>query len=495
VPCGARLFCERGLDMAKDTPKLTAKALHAEMLSQFADGAVFKRAAGYGAEYIAQSYDRAVAPEAAAQSALEAFREPMPTQMGNPEQIIDTLHELGSPGTMAQLGGRFFGLVNGSAIPTSLAARLLADSWDQNAILHAISPTNAVLEEVCQNWLVDLLGLPEGTVAGLVGGTSTAILSGLAAARWRLCHQLGYDINAGGLAGAPKLRIVTGAHAHSTVIKAVALLGFGTDNIETVDVDDQGRLRPDCLPDLDDRTILVLQAGNVNSGAFDPLRPCCEAANAAGAWVHIDGAFGLWAAACEPLGHLTDGLELAQSWSVDGHKTLNTPYANGISLCADAEALVNALQNSGAYIMYSEQRDGMLYTPEMSRRARAVDLWAALKYLGRDGIDRLVLSLHERATQFAQELATEGFRVINDVVFNQVLLEVGDQAQTDALIARIQASGETWVGGSQWFGKPVIRVSVSSWATSPQDVSRAVAAFCAAREMNRSGVDSTPVTP
>nr|MBX2853394.1 aminotransferase class V-fold PLP-dependent enzyme [Paracoccaceae bacterium] len=275
--------------------------------------------------------------------------------------------------------------------------------------------------------------------------------------------------------------IVTGRHAHSTVLKAAALLGFGTDNIEWVEVDAQGRLRLDALPPLDNSCILVLQAGNVNSGAFDPIRAACERAGEAGAWVHVDGAFGLWAAACASLSHLTDGLELAQSWSVDGHKTLNTPYDNGISLCADPEAVVKALQNSGAYIMYSEQRDGMLYTPEMSRRARAVDLWATLKYLGRAGIDRMVLSLHEGAVQFAAELGEAGFEVVNEVAFNQVMIRVGDQGRTNALVAAIQQSGEAWVGDSLWFGEPVIRVSVCSWATTPEDVSRAVAAFVTAR--------------
>jgi len=460
----------------------SAQSLHDEMLAQLKDGALLARAAEYGREYLRESYDRNVAPSEVAQAALKAFREPLPQEMGNPYAIIDALHEIGSPGTMAQVGGRFFGLVNGSVIPASLAARILADAWDQNAVLHAISPVNAALEETCQDWLRELLGLPESTVAGFVSGTSMSIVCGLAAARWRLCESAGYDINARGFAGAPRLRIVTSRHAHSTVLKAIALLGFGTGNIEWAEVDEQGRLRPETLPELDANTILILQAGNVNSGAFDPIRKCCEIARAAGSWVHIDGAFGLWAAASKSLRHLTDGLELAHSWSVDGHKTLNTPYDRGISLCADSEALVKALQNSGAYIMYSEHRDGMLYTPEMSRRARAVDLWAALKYLGREGVDRLVLSLHERAKQFGEELSRAGFLVINDVVFNQVLVEIGDQEKTSAFTAEIQKSGETWVGGSLWFGKPVIRISVCSWATSSDDVSRSVAAFVSARE-------------
>ncbi len=461
--------------------RLTGETLHDEMRAQLEDGTLFERALAHGRDYLRGSHDRNVAPTREAQDALAVFHEPLPEGQSDPVAIIDALHEAGSPGTVAQTGGRFFGLVNGGVVPAALAARILADTWDQNAVLHGVSPVNAVIEETCQDWVRSLLGLPEDTVAGFVSGTSMAIVCGLAAARWRLCQLLGYDINAGGLAGAPNLRLVTGRQAHSTVLKAIALLGFGTANIEWAEVDGQGRLRPDSLPELDDRTILILQAGNVNSGAFDPIRTCCERANAAGAWVHIDGAFGLWAAASKSLRHLTDGIELARSWSVDGHKTLNTPYDSGISLCADPEAVVKALQNSGAYIMYSDQRDSMLYTPEMSRRARAIDLWAALKYLGRAGVDRMILSLHERARQFSDELREAGFRICNEVVFNQVLVAVGDQSRTDAFVAQVQQSGEAWVGGSLWFEKPVVRISVCSWATTTEDVTRTVRAFIAAR--------------
>jgi len=451
------------------------------MAAVLAAGDVLADAAVRAQAYLEAAPDRHVAPTADAVAALDRFREPLPESVGDAQSVLRMLDEVGSPGTMAQVGGRFFGLVNGSVVPAGLAARVLADAWDQNAVLHAVSPTNAVIEETCQAWLRDLLGLPEQTVAGFVSGTSMAIVCGLAAARWRLCERAGYDVNAGGLAGAPPLRIVTGRHAHSTVLKGAALLGFGTDNIEWVDVDDQGRLDAASLPHLDERTILILQAGNVNSGAFDPIRECAERARAAGAWTHVDGAFGLWAAACSSLAHLTDGHELSDSWSVDGHKTLNTPYDNGISLCADPRAMVAALQNSADYIMYSGQRDGMLYTPEMSRRARAVDLWATLKYLGREGVDRQVLSLHERAVQFRDELTAAGFEVVNDVVFNQTMIRLGDQTVTDAFVAAVQASGEAWVGASSWFGEPVVRVSVCSWMTSPEDVSRAVTAFVAAR--------------
>ncbi|MEM1188978.1 MAG: aminotransferase class V-fold PLP-dependent enzyme [Pseudomonadota bacterium] len=456
--------------------------LQREMSAQISAGDLLERSLAYGSEYLSNAHARSVAPGEDAQKALAMFREPLPTSTGDAAKIIDELHALGSPATVAQTGGRFFGLVNGGCIPASLAARLLADVWDQNAVLHATSPTAAALESVCEAWLKELFGLPESTVAGFVTGTSIAIVLGLAAARWRICARRGYDVNARGLAGAPPLRIVTGRHAHSTVIKAVALLGLGTANIEWAEVDEQGRLLPETLPELDDSCIVILQAGNVNSGAFDPLRTVGGAARDSGAWVHIDGAFGLWAAAAAATRHLADGLELADSWSVDGHKTLNTPYDNGIALCRDAEALTGALENSGAYIMYSQERDSSRYTPELSRRARGVELWAALKYLGRDGIDALVTHLHARARQFSEELSAAGFAILNDVVFNQVLVEIGNQETTDAFVLRVRASGEAWVGASAWFGKPVVRISVCSWATTPDDVSRTVAAFEAARK-------------
>lgn len=455
--------------------------LHKNMRREMEDGGLFARAAEMGREYLRGVPARRVSPGADAEAALAAFREPLPETPGGADEILEMLHRIGSPATMAQTGGRFFGLVNGGAVPAALAARMLADMWDQNAVLRAASPVNAVLEETCEAWLKDLFGLPDETVAGFVSGSSMAIFCALAAARWRLCEREGYDVNARGMAGAPKLRVITGRHAHSTVVKAVALLGFGDGNIEWAEVDGEGRIRPETLPEMDARTILVLQAGNVNSGAFDPLRVCCERARGAGAWVHIDGAFGLWARAAPALAHLADGAELAHSWSTDGHKTLNTPYECGVCLCADKDALMNAMRNSGAYIMYSEHREGMLYTAEMSRRARAADLWAALKYLGRAGTGQMVTTLHEHTRRFAAGLRAEGFNIINDVVFNQALAAYGGADETAALVKHIQDSGEAWVGASEWFGKPVVRVSVCSWATTEEDVDRGVRAFADAR--------------
>jgi glutamate/tyrosine decarboxylase-like PLP-dependent enzyme len=265
--------------------------------------------------------------------------------------------------------------------------------------------------------------------------------------------------------------------AHGTVLKAISVLGLGKDNIEWVEADTQGRMILEKLPVLDENTLLILQAGNVNTGSFDDFNEICDKAVQANAWIHIDGAFGLWAAASEPLRYLTRGIEKANSWSVDGHKTLNTPYDCGIVLCNDREALVSALQATGSYIVYGDKRDGMLYTPEMSRRARIVELWATIKYLGRQGMDDLVYGLHERAVQFAQELKDAGFQVVNEVVFNQVLCACETDDMTAKTIEFIQESRECWCGGAQYNGRKVIRISVCSWATTPEDVSRSVRAF------------------
>ncbi|RMF00667.1 MAG: aspartate aminotransferase family protein [Chloroflexi bacterium] len=456
--------------------------LQEKMFREFEDKKIFEQARSFAFDYLNTAFERNVFPSEEAIGNLDEFAEELPAHPGEAASILAQLHRYGSPATVAQIGGRYFGFVNGGVIPVSLAARWLSDVWDQNAALYVISPLVSKLEEIVEGWFRQLLGLPERVVAGFVSGSSTAIFCGLAAARYRVLQNNNWDVNRKGLNGAPKIRVVAGRHAHATVIKAVALLGFGVDNIEWIDTDVQGRVAASAVPPLDGRTILILQAGNVNSGAFDDFESICKQAREAGAWIHIDGAFGLWAAASQQLRHLTRGIEYANSWSVDGHKTLNTPYDSGIVLCDDKEALVHALQASGAYIAYSDHKDGMLYTPEMSRRARAVELWAALKYLGKSGVDELVSGLHRRAAQFGRELQENGFTVLNDVVFNQVLVSCGDDELTRRTLKYIQQSGECWVGGSTWFDRAVIRISVCSWATTREDVSRSVRAFVAARD-------------
>ena len=436
--------------------------LQKEMFTQIRAKELFEQAKGYAYAYMDGVRDRNVFPTDQATKALDIFDEPFPTVPGNPAEILQRLHEYGSPATAAQTGGRYFGFVNGGSVPTALAARWLSDVWDQNTALYIMSPIVSQLESVCEKWLVDLVGLPAGTSAGFVSGSSSATLCGLAAARNELLQRQGWDVNADGLFGAPELRVVVGEQAHATVFKALALLGLGRKRVELVPTDDQGRMLADKMPALDGHCLVIAQAGNVNSGAFDPFDEICEHARSAGAWVHIDGAFGLWAAGSKTKQFLTRGIEKADSWSVDAHKTLNAPYDCGIILCSHREALVTAMQATGSYIHYSEKRDGMLYTPEMSRRARVVELWATLKSLGKEGVEQLVDRLCDHANRFDVELQDRGFRILNEVVFNQVLVACDTPEQTRATLENIQKYGECWCGGAVWNGEPVIRISVCS---------------------------------
>jgi glutamate/tyrosine decarboxylase-like PLP-dependent enzyme len=472
----------------KDSQIMTeksAKSLQQTMFEEFQNKTVFKQAQKFAFDYADKAFDRNVFPDSKAIKNLQLFDEPMPDNGALAGQVIQQLHEHGSPASMSQIGGRYFGLVNGGVIPTSLAAKWLSDFWDQNTPLYLSSPIASQLESVVENWLKSLLGLPAETVAGFVSGSSMAIFCCLAAARYRIYQHYDWDVNAKGLANAPPIRIIAGRHAHATVIKAISLLGLGYENIEWIECDEQGRIETQNLPKFDQSCLLILQAGNVNSGSFDDFGKICKVARQAGAWSHIDGAFGLWAAASQSLKHLTNGMEMADSWSVDAHKTLNAPYDNGISLCRDRDALVNALHASGAYFTYGDKRDGMLYTPEMSRRARVVELWAALKYLGQSGVDELVTSLHQNARHFATRLTEAGFEISNEVVFNQILVDCGPSVSQPSMLEHIQQSGECWVGGTIWLGQPRIRVSVCSWATTEADIDRSVAAFVAARSASK----------
>jgi len=459
------------------------------MFSELLKHDLFEQAKDYALEYAENSIDRNVYPTDNAIENLKVFDESLPDKIGESKTIIEKLHKYGSPATVSQIGGRYFGLVNGGIIPTALAVKWINDFWDQNTPLYVTSPITSKLETIVENWLKEIFNLTTDTVAGFVSGTSMAILCGLAAARYRIYRRLDWDVNSKGLINAPKIRIVAGKHAHGTVLKAVTLLGFGKDIIEWVDVDNQGRIIPDLIPELDERTILILQAGNVNSGAFDSFQDICDKAKQSNAWIHIDGAFGLWAAGSEKLSYLTKGIEKADSWSVDGHKTLNTPYDSGIVLCKDKDALVSALQASGSYIVYGENRDGMLYTPEMSRRARAVELWATIKYLGKEGIDELVYGLHDRAKQFADGLSKYGFKILNEVVFNQVIVACDNDLETESTLKNIQELRDCWCGGSQWFDKKVIRISVCSWATTEKDIDISINSFVKAREMTKNKIN------
>ena len=423
------------------------QTLRDKMFAQLQEKSLFEQAKAYAFDYLDKALERNVYPSEQAIENLKYFTEALPEENTDPEHILKQLNDYGSPATVSQIGGRYFGLVNGGILPVSLATKWLTDTWDQNTPLYVTSPITSTLEEICEDWLRELLELPTNTIAGFVSGSSMSILCSLAAARYRIFQNAGWDINKKGYSGAPAIRIITSRQTHGTVVKAIALLGFGIDNIEWVDADEQGRIIVDQVPELDSSCIVILQAGNVNSGAFDRFNSICEQAARVNAWVHIDGAFGLWAAASNKLKHLTKGIHKAHSWSVDAHKTLNTPYDSGIVLCRDKEALIHALQASGSYIVYSENRDGMLYTPEMSRRARAVELWASLKFLGKSGVEELVDGLHKRALELSIELKRQGFTIHNQVVYNQILVSADDDESTQATLLNIQRSGECWVGG------------------------------------------------
>lgn len=454
------------------------------LFEQLENKDLFEQAKKAAFEYLKIKDQNAIVPGLDAIQLLSEFDEPLPDNVGDPVELLEQLSRIGNQTVVNQNTGRYFGFVNGGALPVAIAAKWLADMWDQNAALQVMSPLSAKIESLCQQWLIELFSLPSNSVAGLVGGTSIATLCGLAAARYRQLQKLQWDVNQDGLFGAPKLRFILGSQTHGTVVKALKLLGVGNNAIEWVACDDQGKMIVEQLPQLDGSCVLVLQAGNVNTGAFDDFPLICSHANKAGAWVHVDGAFGLWAAGSAKFTSLTKGMEKANSWSVDAHKTLNTPYDCGIILCADPEALTHALHQQGSYIQYGDSRDNMIYTLDMSRRARGIELWASLKFLGKTGIGSLLETLHHHALQFSHSLRKANFTVLNDVVFNQVLVRCESDSVTLSTLRNIQQSGICWCGGSEWQNRPAIRISICSWATTSEDIRRSVDVFINARKAN-----------
>jgi glutamate/tyrosine decarboxylase-like PLP-dependent enzyme len=444
--------------------------------------ALLKRAARAAEEYLEGVDARSVAPTSAAVAALSALRGPLPPGPTGAETVLHLLHEYGSPATVAKNNGRFFGFVNGGCLPAALAASWMVSAWDQNAAFFVQSPASITLEEVALEWARQLLGLPEGTGGAVVTGATMANFSCLAAARHALLARAGWDVEADGLFGAPPITVVVGAEAHASVIKALGLLGMGRNRVVRVPVDGQGRMRADALPHLDDRTILCLQAGNVNTGAYDPAAAICPVAREAGAWIHVDGAFGLWAAASPVYRRLTKGFELANSWATDGHKWPNIGYDCGIALVREPATLRGAMAIQASYLALGEHREPSDYNPELSRRARGVELWAGLRSLGRSGMAAIVERTSSHARQFAAGLQAAGYEILNDVVINQVLVSFGSAEKTLRTIARLQAEGTCWCGSTVWQGKTAMRISVSSWATTKEDVERSLAAMLKAAE-------------
>jgi glutamate/tyrosine decarboxylase-like PLP-dependent enzyme len=379
--------------------------------------------------------------------------------------------------TMAMSGPRFFGFVIGGVLPAAQAASWLAGAWDQNTGAYAATPFTAALEVVSLHWLVDLLGLPAATGAGFVTGATMANFSALLAARHAVLEAAGWDVEADGLFGAPPVTVIVGEEAHPTLFKSLGMAGFGRNRVARVPVDGQGRMRADALPPISGPTILCLQAGNVNTGAFDPAQAIIPRAKAAGAWVHVDGAFGLWAAVAPRHAHLMAGFADADSWATDAHKYLNTTYDSGLVFVRHPAALRAAMAITAAYLPFGERRDPSDYTPELSRRARGIEVWAALRSLGRAGLAELVERTCRHATRFAEGLRAAGYEVLNEVALNQVLVSFGDAERTRRVIAAIQDEGTLWAGPTVWQGRTAMRISVSGWSTTAADVERSLEAI------------------
>jgi glutamate/tyrosine decarboxylase-like PLP-dependent enzyme len=429
------------------------------------------------ARYLATLDERSVAPTIDALARLEELNQPLQADPQDPADVLAMLDRIGSPATMAMAGKRYFGFVIGGSLPAALAANWLAGAWDQNPGLFAASPIGTVLEEVSLGWLLDVLKLPAESAGAFVTGATVANFTALAAARHAVLERVGWDVEANGLFGAPPITVIVGGEAHPSLIKALGMLGMGRARVTRVPVDDQGRMRADEIPPFNGPTILCIQAGNVNTGAFDPAPEICERAHASGAWVHVDGAFGLWAAASPRYAHLVQGVADADSWATDAHKWLNVPYDSGLAFVRDPAALKRAMSVTAAYLPQGEHREPSQYTPELSRRARGVEIWAALRSLGRSGLSELIERNCALARRFSSELQKGGCEILNEVVLNQVLVSFGDATRTRQVIARVQQDGTCWCGPTEWQGRTAMRISVSSWATREHDVDLSLVAI------------------
>jgi len=445
---------------------------------------LLRRTAEIAADYVESLDERPVFPDVTPEQLREALGGPLPDEPLDPAQVVVELAEHAGPGVVATGSGRYFGFVIGGGLPAALAADWLTSAWDQNAGLYAGGPSASIVEQVTRDWLLELLGLPGEASIGFVTGTQVAHVTGLAAARWHVLDDAGWDVGREGLAGGPRVRILVGEKRHVTVDRALRLLGLGTP--ETVAADDQGRMRVDALADAlegaSGPTIVCAQAGEVNTGAFDPLPEIAAACRDARAWLHVDGAFGIWAAVSPRFRHLVAGVELADSWTTDAHKWLNVPYDSGIVMCAHPESHRNAMTVSASYLIMDEGtrrvRDEMDWVPEFSRRARGFAVYAALRSLGRRGVQDIVERCCDAAARFAGRIAElDGVEVLNEVVLNQVLFRFESDERTDEVLRQVQESGRVWLSGTTWDGRKAIRVSVSNWQTGDEEIDLAVDLF------------------
>ncbi|MFF9909981.1 pyridoxal phosphate-dependent decarboxylase family protein [Streptomyces sp. NPDC013457] len=443
--------------------------------------AALRQAYDHAVRWLASLSDRPVPARASVDEIVRALGTALPDDPSPPADVVDLLAAACEPGLTAFPSGRFYGFVVGGGEPAALAADWLVSAWDQNCVMRTVTPAYAAAEEIAGAWLLDLLGLPDGSAVGFTTGATMANFTCLAAARDEVVRRVGGDVAREGLAGGPAVRVVAGEHRHMAIDLALRYLGLGRP--ELVAADDQGRMRPEALRDAlagggRTPTLVILQAGDIHSGAFDPFPETIRAAREADAWVHVDGAFGLWAAAAPPYAQLSAGCEQADSWATDAHKTLNVPYDCGLAIVRDPSALRAAMGLRGDYLIQHELGDPIDKVPELSRRGRAFPVWAALRSLGRSGVADLVERLCRHATAFADGIAgIGGATVLNDVVFTQVCAEFGDDDRTERVLARLLDDGTTWISGSTWHGRRVMRISVSNWSTTEDDVARALDAI------------------
>jgi len=448
--------------------------------------ALVAEAADRARRYLDALADAPVAPSAEAVSRLDEVDFPLPEHGIGAARVLALLDDVGSPATVASAGPRYFGFVVGGTLPIALASSWLLAAWDQNAAMVTLSPVGARLDTVAIRWVVDALGLPAGTSGGFTSGATMANASCLVAARDHVLARAGWDAPALGLPGAPPVQVVVGDEVHTATLKALGLIGLGRERVLRLPVDSQGRIEAADLPELRAPAIVCLQAGNVNGGASDPFGPLVSWAHEQGAWVHVDGAFGLWAAASAEVAQQVAGVEEADSWATDAHKWLNTTYDCGIALVRDPRTLEVALSATAAYLPTTAQREPWLFTPQSSQRARGAEVWAVLAALGRDGLADLVSRLCRLARRFAAGLSAGGLDVMNDVVLNQLVVALGDDAVTDDAIGVLQREGTCWCGATTWRGRRAMRVSVSNWSTTEEDVDRSIDAVLEAVKETRS---------
>src|SRR5262245_29518285 len=444
------------------------------------------RAAELARGYLESLPTRPVWARASYEDILERVTQPLQDEPIAPDEVVDELADWVEPGLTATPSGRFYGFVIGGVVPAALAADWLTSTWDQNAGLNSVAPAAAAAETVAGGWLLARLGWPALAAVGYVTGGTVANYACLASARHTVLDRAGWDVNRQGLFGAPPVRILVGADRHGTIDSAVRYLGLGLDSIVVIPADDQGRIDAEALAaelaQVDTPTIVCLQAGEIHTGAFDPFPAAIEAAHAAGAWVHVDGAFGLWARANESTRRLADGVDAADSWATDAHKTLNVPYDCGLAIVRDRDALASSMAMHGEYLIEAGG-DPQERVPELSRRGRGFASWAALRSLGRTGVVDLVERLASHARAFAEgAVAIPGVEVLNDVVFTQVCLAFGDDDRTRAVAARLLEDGTTWMSGSRWHDRAIVRISVSNWSTTEDDVRRSLEALSRAAE-------------